>query len=415
MTQRIKSTALALVLLGSLAVYAFASVRLFRAHRAVSSNTIEGLETGVRLAPWNAEYSLLLARSRTLGLLDFPRGIQEYKRAMALNPYSSRGWLDLAAAYQMAGDSTGQSQAIERAVQVDPTTPSVAWEAASFYILQGKVDQALPHYRTVLKSQENEASSVLEILWPATAHNADLILAKALPPDAKIHADFLRFVADQKDLGAARKVWARLVDLKTAVDAQTAFPYIKLLLDSHEPAEAASTWNQLATLQPKMAEYLPQQDNLIINGDFENPLLGGGLEWSFVREADVDLKVDSLEFHGGNHSLAATFEPGPVSTLGFSQWVPVQGGAQYRFSVFVKSEDLTTASGPRLSITDAYTKERFFLSDDERGSTGWKEITAVFRVKPETSALKIEVIREPGQSLIKGKFYMDDFTLRRGE
>jgi tetratricopeptide (TPR) repeat protein len=413
-SQKAKTTTLALLLLALLAVYVTAATRLFRAHLAVTSNTLEGLEAGVRMAPGNADYALLLARSRTLGQLDFPRGIAEYQRALTLNPYSSRGWLDLAAAYQFAGDSSHQSQAMQRAVQVDPNTPSVAWEVATFYIVQGEVQKAAPHYRTVLSSQGGETHAVLEILWPASDRNAELILAQVLPPTSKSHVDFLRFAAEQKDVAAANKIWDRLMALPGPFAVSETLPYFQLLLDAHEENRALEAWKQMAkaSTQPAMAAYQPQADNLMINGDFEDPLLGGGLEWSFLRHYSVELKVDSLEFHSGNQSLSAIFDQGYSPSLGLTQLVPVAGGNEYRFSVFVKADGLTTASGPRLSVSDAYTGQRFFLSEDQRGTTGWKEIQSDFRVGPETRLLKIEVVREPFQSLIRGKLFLDDFSLR---
>jgi tetratricopeptide (TPR) repeat protein len=412
-TQRIKSSAIALALLGLVLAYATAATRFYLAQRAASTNTIEGLETARRLVPWNAEYSFVLARSHTLASLDFARGISEYQRALALNPYSSRGWLDLAAAYQMAGDNQNQIRAMEKAVQVDPMTPSVAWEVASFYILQGSVQQAIPHYRTVLSSEGPPTRAVLDILWPETQHDAKVILEKALPPVTDVHAEFLRFAAQEKDVIAAKAIWARLITLRPPVKTADALPYIQLLLDSGDPDGAVKAAQELAALRPEMKEYLPTSDNLIVNGDFENPVLGGGLEWTFAKQVNTDLNTDSLEFHSGNHSLSATIEAIQIPTLGISQRVPVQGGGQYSFSVFVKASELNTAYGPRISIADAYTGERFFLSDDQRGTSGWKQIETVLNVPASTKALRVEVIREPWNGLIKGKFYIDDFVLRR--
>lgn len=415
MSQKVKTTTLALVMLALLAGYVAAASRLFRAHLAVARNSVEGLEAAVRLAPYSAEFGLLLARSRTLGQLDFPRGIAEYQRSLALNPYSSRGWLDLAAAYQMAGNPQLQSQSMLRAVQVDPTTPSVAWEVATFYIIQGEVEKAAPHYRTVLSSQDSETRAVLEVLWPASNQNAELVLTQVLPPTSKAHVDFLRFTAEQKNVSAAHAAWDRLVTLPGPILVSETLPYFDLLFAAREEKRALDAWKRLATAntRPAMAAYQPKPDNLIINGDFEEALLGGGLEWSFVRHYSVALKVDSLQFHSGNQSLSAVFDEGIAPTLGISQLVPVEPGGDYQFSAFAKADGLTTASGPRLSITDAYTGYRYFLSEDQRGTTAWKEIQSAFRVGPETRLLKIEVVRDPYQSLIRGKLYLDDFTLRR--
>jgi hypothetical protein len=126
----------------------------------------------------------------------------------------------------------------------------------------------------------------------------------------------------------------------------------------------------------------------------------------------VELSVDSLEFRSGNQSLAATFNRGPAPSLGLTQLVPVSSNRDYQFSVFAKADGLITASGPRISISDAYTGQRYFLSEDCRGTTAWKQIQSSFRTGPETTLLKIEVVREPSQSLIQGKLFLDDFTLR---
>lgn len=411
MTLRSKSIVGALGLALLVGAYTTAATRLYLAHRAAASNTLEGLERARRLAPWNADYAFVLARSRTLGTLDFPGGIAEYRRGLALNPYSSRAWLDLAAAYQMAGDTAGQTQAMQRAVQVDPTTPSIAWEVASFYVLQGKVDQALPHYRTVLSSQAPSARSVLEIVWPETRHNVRLILDQALPPSTDVHAEFLRFAAQEKDLPAARAIWARLLQLQPPVPTADALSYIQLLLDSGEPAEAVKTARELATLRPEMAAYVPTAENLIVNGDFEDRFLGGGLDWVFTKQYNTDLALDTLEFHSGNRSLGVTFDSAYGASV-ISQRIPVEAG-EYRLSVFVKGSELNTAQGPRVRVSDAYSGAKLYLSEDVRGTTAWKEMATVLNVPPGTKALKLELVCDPPGSLIKGKFYADDFVLRR--
>lgn len=411
MSQSLKTTTLAAVLLGLLALYAAAFTRNFQAHRAAASNRIEGLESAVRLAPGNADYSLLLARSRTLGLLQFQPGIAEYKRALSLNRYSSRGWLDLAAAYQMAGDATGQREAMQQAIAVDPRTPGVAWEVATFYVVQGDVQRALPHYRTVLSTNEGDIRTVLEVLWPVTGGDADLILREALPANVRSHLEFLRFAAEQKNVAATNVIWERLMALGGPKPVRSMLPYFDLLLASGHSAQALAAWKQLGA-DPEMAKYMPRADNLIVNSDFEEELLGGGLDWKLQNHPSFDLKLDTLEFHSGNRSLSVTFEQGGIGSLGLSQLVPVQGGTEYRFSAFAKAVELNTASGPRLLIFDPYTGERYFVSEDQRGTTGWKEIQAVFRVKPETTLLKIELMREQWQPLIRGKLYLDELGLR---
>ena len=57
--------------------------------------------------------------------------VAEFRKAVALNPYESSYWLDLAEAYYSMGAKSDEDQAIRQAIAVDPTTPSVAWNTAS--------------------------------------------------------------------------------------------------------------------------------------------------------------------------------------------------------------------------------------------------------------------------------------------
>ncbi len=85
-----------------------------------------------------------------------------------LNPYESRYWLDLASAYQVAGRLEEQEQAVERAVDADPTTPHVAAEAANFFLLQGNLEKALRHFRMVLANDPDAVSPTLQLCWRVT-------------------------------------------------------------------------------------------------------------------------------------------------------------------------------------------------------------------------------------------------------
>ena len=66
-------------------------------------------------------------------------------------------WFDLAAAYQVAGDLSGQRDALEHALQAEPTAPDVAWEAANFFLIDGDIDRALREFHVVI---ENDNSPV---------------------------------------------------------------------------------------------------------------------------------------------------------------------------------------------------------------------------------------------------------------
>jgi hypothetical protein len=81
----------------------------------------------------------------------------------------------------------------------------------------------------------------------------------------------------------------------------------------------------------------------------------------------------------------------------------------YRLSAFVKSEDIVSASGPRLVIQDFYSNQALGSTDDLLGTTGWRQQVVDFRDR--TRLITLRVMRVPGNPLIKGTFWLDDVQL----
>ena len=83
----------------------------------------------------------------------------------------------------------------------------------------------------------------------------------------------------------------------------------------------------------------------------------------------------------------------------------------YRLSAFVKSEDIVSASGPRLVIQEFYSNQELGSTDDLLGTTGWRQQVVNFVTGPEARLITLRVMRVPGNPLIKGTFWLDDVQL----
>jgi tetratricopeptide (TPR) repeat protein len=369
------------------------------------------LADAIRLEPSNAEYRDLLGRNRALSGISLDEAISIYRYAVSLNPYVARYWLDLAGAYQLAGRTNEQQQSVERAVQADPTTPHVAWEAANFFLLQGDQKQALRHFRVVLANDDLDAvDSALGICWRATG-DVNQILDLALPPRADLYLRFLRLLINKQQVAAAERVWNQLIDLQQTFSIKLAFPYLQFLLAQQEVAAAQNAWQQMAGIDQSLERYLPSRENLIVNGGFEENLLNGGFDWWYTSNPHVALAVDTSEFHGGTRSLSVTFDGLNASEAGISQFIPVKPDAEYEFSAQCRTDELETASGPRFGIADAYTNASYVLTDDTLGTTPWRLQRARFQTGPNTSLLLLKVVRQPAAPLIRGKLWIDDLKL----
>jgi hypothetical protein len=76
------------------------------------------------------------------------------------------------------------------------------------------------------------------------------------------------------------------------------------------------------------------------------------------------------------------------------QYVPVQPSTRYRFSASMRVQGITSDSGPRFQVCDAYNIADLFLSTENfTGTSTWSQQNAVFMTKPDTNLLLIRVAR----------------------
>ena len=137
-------------------LYLGLSLRAYLATRLAAVPDLPNLQKAIRLEPANAEYRELLGRNLAVSGANLDDAISNYRTAVHLNPYEARYWLDLAGAYQVAGRTSEQEESVEHAVEADPTTPHVAWEAANFFLVQGDREKALRHFRVVLANDPDD-------------------------------------------------------------------------------------------------------------------------------------------------------------------------------------------------------------------------------------------------------------------
>jgi len=391
-------------------LYLGLSLRAYLATRLVAVPDVLNLKKAIRLEPANAEYRELLGRNLESSGANLDDAISTYQTAVRLNPYEARYWLDLAGAYQVAGRTSEQEQSVERAVEADPTTPHVAWEAANFFLVQGDQEKALRHFRVVLANDPEMVDSALQLCWRATG-DANQILDQALPPRPDLYLSFLRLLVSKQEVAAAENVWNRLIGLQRTFPTKLTFPYFRLLIAKQEVAAAQAAWQQLATVNPSLQAYLPSRENLIVNGGFEENVLDGGFDWWDESKPHATLAIDTGEFHGGTRSLSVTFDGQNPPEAGIVQFIPVRPNTPYEFSAECRTEELETASGPRFAITDAYTNAPYVLTDDSLGTNPWRLQEARFQTGPDTHLLLLKIVRQPAAPLIRGKLWIDDLRL----
>jgi len=392
------------------ALYLLLSLRAYLATHLAGRLDSTNIQKAIQLESSNGDYQDLLGRNLALSGASLDNAVSHFRTAVSLNPFEARYWLDLAGAYQVAGLTSEQADAVEHAVKADPTTPHVAWEAANFFLVQGDTEKALRYFRVVLANDPEAVNSTLQLCWRATG-DANEILDQGLPPRADLYLSFLRLLVSKQEVVAAESVWNRLIGLQQPFQRKLAFPYFELLIAKQEVAAAKTAWQQLVKAEGSLQPYQPSRENLIINGGFEENLLNGGFDWWYQSTPHAALAIDTSEFHSGTRSLSVTFDGHSVPEVGIIQFIPVEPNTIYEFSAQCRTEDIESASGPRFAVADAYTKVSYVLTDDTLNTTPWRLQQARFRTGPNTNLLWVKIVRDPAPPLIRGKLWIDDVRL----
>jgi hypothetical protein len=390
-------------------IYVFLAGRLFVASLFADRPELASLQRAARLDTGNADYRNHLGRYYALVARDPSAAIEPYRGAVQLNPHSARYWFDLASAYQVLGDVSNQTWALEHAIEADPTTPDVAWEAANFFLVQGDNEKALREFHVVLESEPTMANLAIQFCWRINP-DVDMLLRDVVPAQSPAYIAFLDLLMAKQETAATAKVWSALMATSQTFEMRYVYEYLLYLFNHKDVDQARLVWQQAA---PRfgLSGYLPTRNNLIVNGDFSLDVLNGGFDWQYQKQQSVTLTLDPSDFHGGRRSLLIAFDGPGVIDAGIRQFIAVQPDTTYQFSAYYKNGEIEGAGGPHLTIQDAYTQAVLYDSDELKEAGFWKSAGGEFTTADDCKLLVLHIRRLPEGSPIRGKLWVDDFRL----
>ena len=98
------------------------------------------------------------------------------------------------------------------------------------------------------------------------------------------------------------------------------------------------------------------------------------------------------------------------------QLVPVAPNQAYLLTAYVRSQDITSDSGPRLQVLDPFhSNGPNVMSETTVGTTPWHQISLKFCTGPDTKLVQLSVIRVRGRTFpteITGSFWLDTVVLK---
>jgi len=392
----------------ALAYSALAALDAAAAYLAKHSKS-RALRAAVWLRPANAEYHYLLGRYLWLVQQAPEEASEAYRTATDLNPHAARYWLELAATYQWLGNENAEIDAVNHAVRAEPTTPSVAWDAANYYLIHGDTERSLKEYQVVLAYDPFLYSAAVQSVWRIKP-DADYLLQNVIPAIPEVYSSFLDLMVTKNETAAAAKVWERLYQLRQPIPNRYVYRYFTYLVRNEQPDQARLVWQQSALLCG-LSAYQPSADNLIVNGDLEQDVLNAGFDWTYEKRPDIDLALDPVHTQAGRRSLLIDINSHGLKDVGVTHLIAVQPNTAYKFSAYFKADGIEGVGGPRVAILDQFSNETYFVSDYLADVDYFKPMGGEFTTGPNTKLLVLRVQRDPPGSPMKGKLWLDGVHL----
>jgi tetratricopeptide (TPR) repeat protein len=377
----------------------------------------QAIQSAIKWDPQNPEYYDALA---TLTHLYAAGGnsaevVRLSEKATTLSPYNAFYWADLGAAYEWSGREDDALRAFTRAHALFPNSPEINWKIANFYVRTGKISDALRTLKEVLLEDPAKERQVFSLAANATADTQE-ILREMLPPSAPIMLDYLDFQIETNRMDPAAQTWATLFELKSPFDPARALPYLDALIQHKHLDHLTEAWAALSARFPQEIAARESKPNLITNGNFAFLPLNGGFDWRVIPvqgaavTVDPSTSVDASTGIDGSKSLRINFDG--TQNLDYAhvlQYVPVTPNTSYKFSAYMRAQGITTDSGPRFVLQDAYDPAtlvdvsseaanpiRFSISTDNlTGTSDWSPHQLEFKTTGNTRLLILKVARPP--------------------
>jgi tetratricopeptide (TPR) repeat protein len=400
---------------------AWEAIRVARVTYVIDSISSTTIQKALDLDPGNSD---LVHRLGLVYSFD-PTGenlsaAEKYLRqAVELNPRHWDYWSDLGTACDFAGDTACSDDAFTRASALNPMTPALQWAIGNHYFLTNRPEKAFPHFRRLLELAPQYLQSTFRLCLRAT-RDPQAIYAEVVPDgtDASARFAFLMFLSSTADYESAMKIWGQMISgPDRSPKLSLVKPFMDLLIDHNQIQDASTIWNDLQRAGVIPPASNPQDVNLLYNGGFEEPLLNAGFAWRISDSPDLAYDLSDPHACKSMKCLRIDFPVGRNAEYDLvDQVVRIKPNTRYQLTAYVRSENLTSDSGPRLLVAEMGCQNcAARMSDPTVGTTPWHPIDVEFMTQPQTQAVRV-VFWRPQDHVssrdITGTVWLDEVTLR---
>lgn len=394
-----RRSVLVLVSLATAAVLISQATVLWRADHLLDSQKVELMERGAALTPGDGSAWDRIGRLRQWDFVhpDLSAAIADFRKAVQEDPRSAHYWMDLAGAYETAGDDARAQDAFAHAKAVYPDSGEVAFHYGNFLLRDQQYAAAFEQLRQAVHADPTFLPLAISRTWRST-EDINQLLDQVLPANADAYLQAVDFFTSSGRAEPALAVWQRLVALHQSFALPRSFPFIEELIHEDRADDARRVWRE-ALAAAGLPHDDPPNHSAIWNGDFARDFANGGLDWRWSELLGATPSFDAAPAGSGARALRLDFSGGSnLALIEPAQYVPVEPGRGYHFHALMRTEGITTESGIAISIMDP--KHGDFVNVATESFTGthpWTPVDVDLTTGPETHFVLVRVLRSPSR------------------
>ena len=390
--------------LAGLAAAAAFSIRAGCADYRMRQETVDSTRRAIALLPDQAEYH---ARLAWLLADNDPRTAGDaLRRAVALNPWDARSWIELGLSAEASGDNPTAIQCLLRAAAVDKKFLP-RWTLANYYFRHDDVAMFWSWTRQAAAMVYGDALPMFRLCGKVEENGKLIDRLDIRNPD--VRAGYLSYLLDQNRVDLIGPAVHLLLDEKREADVPLLLTACERLLAARRVDQAVEIWNRLADAgSVPFPTPAAEGRQLLANGSFAAPPSSLGFDWRLpvVEGISVSREEEPL-------GLRLTFsgtEPEDCEAL--VQFVPVRGKMPYQLSFAFRTQGIPSGAGLAWRIADAAAgtilKESPSLASEPEALVHLPFETPV---ECRLARLSLRYRRSPGTTRMEGFLVLRNVTL----
>jgi hypothetical protein len=338
--------------------------------------------------------------------------LRNFEHVVVLSPNDYRWWIELGRAREQADDPEGSEKALKRAIELAPAYAYPRWQMGNFYLRQGRSDEAFGELKLAAEDNALYREQVFFTVWEFFNHDK-VQLEKIVGNSAEVRAYLARFYSTHNQPDDCLRTWNTLTPEEKEQNKALGLVIMQGLF---ERKNFRAAW----TFAREFGREAGDEVGSIENGGFELPVStskNGAFGWQITDKDKVETRPDTAQKHEGKRSIKLTFNAYNEPTLvDLAQIVPVEPGARYSLTFWVRTENLKSAGPPMIQI-DGINENRTFGATPPfpTGTNDWQQVKLDFTAPVDGDGVIIRTLRlYCGDNCpLVGTIWYDEFNLQK--